>query len=278
MATYQLGSTLQWRFNVVNAAGQAADMGSAAATITLPDGTTAAGTVSNTPTGTYDVSYPTTLLPGRYVCTLTGSGANSGGAPYGDVADVWPAVPRMLISLDDARGGINLTAANTTGDDELRSHIMTATALVEDIVGPVLADSRTITRSGNGRRAIPLPDFADSITTVVEDAVTLAATAYCLDENGLLWRGRRPGAGTWSDDAPLNVEITYAVGASGIVPQNVITAGKRLVAHLAGQEWAPRPMMGESPGMGRTPSGFAVPNAVLELLAPGTGGKVPGLA
>lgn len=274
MTTYEVGQTVAWTFTAKGTTGAPADAGTVAATVTQPDGTSAAGTVTHAGPGVYVVRFLSTQA-GRHRCRLTGTGTTS--LPHSDVADVWPTDPRLIISMADARDALNLPTTNTVSDDELRLYIAAATPVIEDITGPVLTASTVETFSGGGRLGLALSAIPTAITSVVEDSVTLAASAYCFDEAGILWRGSSPRGGSWSATAPRNVTVTYAVGAGTIAP-NVILAAREEVRFLYQRQQAPRPSFGASDGATTyTPSGYAVPNFVVELLAPSVH-KVPGFA
>jgi hypothetical protein len=281
VATYEVGQTLVFGLKTYDAAGALADVGvTPTATLTKPDGTTATASVTKTATGTYTATYTSTAA-GRWRCTWTGSGANSGGLPYVDVADVWPADPRLIISLGDARAALNLASSAVTSDDEIRLYIAAATEVVESIAGPQLAASHTETHTGGGY-ALGLFHKATAITAVTEDGTALTSGDYSLDTNsGLLWRGTYPGAATWSADTTAGISVTYTVGASAIAP-NVILAARELVRHLyaIGQQPWRQPYGGgiEDALMSTTPSGYAVPNRVLDLLKPSMAGRLPGFA
>lgn len=278
MAAYQLGQTIYWALKVTSDGTTPVDLGGGnpTATVTLPDGTTAAALVTKVSAGHYLAALLSAQL-GRHVVTWAGSGANSGGLPYADHADVVSG--RMIIPLADAREALNLAAANTANDAELRDYIAAATDIIEDLAGPVLVATRTETVSGRGRACIPLNELPASVTEVKEDGVSLAASGYCWDEAGLLWRGSFEGAGVWSSASPRNVIVTYTVGAA-VVPTNVTLAARELVKHLYSMGQLPtRPAY--QVGMGEfspTPSGFAVPTRVIELLAASSGRRTPGIA
>ena len=103
-------------------------------TVTAPDGTTATPTVTET-TGTYSATVAT-ALPGRYLLSWVKAAAPA--AAYTDILDVWPADPRFIISLDDARAAVAWTAGNTAKDDTLRLFVAAATVVIEDIAGAVV--------------------------------------------------------------------------------------------------------------------------------------------
>lgn len=278
-----VGQTITFGLHTFDASGALADLGGGLPTVavTRPDGTAGSGTVAKDATGTYSATVATTTnQPGRWAIVWSGSGANSGGLPYFDVADVWPADPRYIISLADARDSLNLASANTANDGELLLYIAAATEVIEDLAGPVLVATRTETVSGRGRACIPLNELPASVTEVKEDGVSLAASGYCWDEAGLLWRGSVEGAGVWSSASPRNVIVTYTVGAA-VVPTNVTLAARELVKWLYSRQQSPRPAFGgvvDQTATAWTPSGFAVPNAVIELLGPQIGNRTPGLA
>lgn len=273
MSTYELGQTLQWELQVRDADGALADLGGGlpAALVTLPDGTTANANIEQTATGTY-VATLTSSQAGRHRVTWTGSGTNSGGLPVTEVADVWPADPRLIISLADARATLDVQSANTVPDDELRALVVAATIIVEHEVGPVLGATVVEKHSGRGRRGLNLHRDAAAVVSVTEDGTALTASDYVLSDASVLYRGS-DGSGVWSASAPANVEVTYSVGSSQ-VSQTVLEGAKRLVAHLYQWQQAPRPAFGGQPEMVESfagmayRAGYAVPHAVIEMLKP----------
>lgn len=275
---YEVGQTLVWTVVTRDAAGTIVDPTAApTATITLPDATTASGTVTKTATGTYRVT-GTGTLAGRYRVRVTSTTPGTvGNLPYSDVADVLPADPRLICSLADVRAAMNTPAAQRVSDDEVRGYIAAAALVVEDIVGPVLGATRTEVHDG-GQRAILLFDYPSAaITSVSEDGVTLSASDYCLGDGGILYRGSRPGAGRWSLGA-RNVTITYPVGGTSIDP-NVRLAAAELVAHLYKSQRPNRNITTDMDGADTfTVLGYAVPNRVRDLLLPARAAKVPGFA
>lgn len=277
MSTIEVGQTITWALTNHNSAGALTDAGALpVATVTLPDGTTTTATVVKTTTGTYSATLVSTQA-GRHRVRWTSSGADSGGFPYTDLADVWPADPRLIISLADARNALNVPSGTRVNDDELRLFIAATTPVIEDIAGPVLAATKVESRDGDGRTCIPLYEYPSGITSVVENGTTLAASDYYLDSAGILWRGASKGAGRWSSTG--RIVVTYTVG-SGVIPPNVILAAREEVRFLwqVGQQGQRPAFNGGDTTTGYTPTGYAVPNRVLELLAASTGNKVPGIA
>lgn len=262
MATYDVGDSvaLSW------ALGSA---GTVVLTVTAPDGTTSTPAVSGSSTYTATVS---AAQAGRYTARWVSTGATV--AAHVDVFDVWPTDPRLIISLDDAKAALNITT--TTHDDELRLYVAACTDVIEDIAGPVLRRTLVETFDGAGD-SLPLSARALSVTSVTEDGVTLAASDYVLNAGtGVVTRVAGTTPLLWSPGCQ-NVTVTYVAGASS-VPPHVVLAARELLRHLYAQgQQGSRPAFGSSEAdMASTPSGFAVPLRVLELLAPRR--AVPGLA
>jgi hypothetical protein len=192
---------------------------------------------------------------------------------------VWPALPRLIIPLADARAALNVAASSRVNDDELRGYLVAAGIVVEHLAGAAsgLTQTKVESREG-GRSALALFERPTSITTVVEDGTTLTSGDWYLDGSGNLWRGDYPGAGTWSRLGPT--VVTYVTG-SGILAENVKLAAAHLVRHWWNQtQQSYRPYMGAT--MDEPPSvmvaGYAVPNFVVDLLAPSRANRMPGFA
>ncbi len=278
MRVFTLGQTVTWGLTVTSDGTTLADLGGGnpTATVTLPDGTTALASVVRESLGKY-AALLTSTQAGRHRIAWTGSGDNSGDLPYTDVADVWPADPRMIIGLDTARAALNVPASTRVNDDELRSYLVAATIVCESLIGPILSAS-VVEKHDGGRSGINLWVDPASITSVVEDGVTLAASGYCLGNGAILWRGAYPGAGTWTPGA-RNVVVTMAVG-SAVIGENVRLGAAHLVAHWWRQtQQSGRPMLGMSaPDVPSTMvAGYAVPNLVVDLLKP-SDRRLPGMA
>lgn len=276
MTTYEVGQTATVALKVYDSTGVLADLGGGdpVCTVTKPDGTITTATVTKPSTGNYQGAYVTTSA-GRHRFTFTGSGTNSGALPWSDVADVWPADPRFIISLADAKAALNVPAGARVNDDELRLYIAATTEIIEDIVGAVLSTTRTQTFDG-GRNAILLSERATSITSVTVGGTT--TTNYVANlSSGVVYAGAT--GVDWFTDGKQNVTVAYTTGSSSIDP-NVILAAREEVSFLyqLGQQGG-RPSLGGSvPDMSWTPSGFAVPKRVIELCAPSMARRMPGIA
>ena len=264
MTTYEIGQTATVAISVYDSTGVLADLGGGnpTCTVTKPDATTASATVTRTAAGKYQGAYVTTMA-GRHRFTFTGTGTNSGALPWSDVADVWPSDPRLIISLADAKAALNVPAGTRVNDDELRLYIAATTPVIEDIVGSVLTGTRTETFDG-GVRAVLLAEVPSSITSVTVDGV--ATTQYVANlTSGIVFSGS--SSTPWMFNQGIqNVAVTYATGEQQI-PPNVILAAREEVRFLyqIGQQGG-RPSLGGAPqDLSWTPSGFAVPQRVIEL-------------
>lgn len=185
-----------------------------------------------------------------------------------------------ILSLDEARKAIRVPQNDTSKDADLQAtYIPAVTAVVEDLVGPVMQATRTFTTSG-GDRLLILPTEPVSITSMVESGVTLVAdTDYVVSlVAGIIYRG--------SSDAPLNyatgtqnVVVTYVAGpyaASTNVPANIKLAARIILAHLwqADQQGYRPDYGGPDNDVVTSPSGYAVPRRAVELLGTATGDTV----
>lgn len=264
MAIVELGTvtTATW---ARGATGQAATI---TLTVTRPDGTTltGVGTVAEVAaTGTYSATVPTPIA-GRYLLRWESTAGDD--LTYSDVLDVWPADVRMIVSLDDVRRGLNIAAANTGDDELLRLVSAAATPVIEDIVGTVVAVTKTQKADG-GKSGVALYERATEIVSVTVDGVALAADEWVFDENAAIVHAGGTTTPTIFDWGRQNVTIVYKAGTQTIAP-NVRFATMELIRHLwqIGHQ-AQRPGMGPLAAvadMTYTPMGFAVPKRVIELL------------
>lgn len=231
--------------------------------VVLPDGTTLspAPTVTHT-TGTFTASVAPSQA-GRHLLTWS-----RGTARLVDVLDVWPADPRYLVSVDDAAAAVGQgVALPQARRDEVQLHVAAASAVVEDITGPIVKTSRTVLRDG-GRLVVVLPSVDVSVASVTVDGTVLDEDAYLVDdEAGLIYATSGVFGG-----GRLAVSVAYTVGGN-VVPAQVRLACMEQVKFL----WQVHRQGARREDLGYTPSGFAVPRMVLELCESATS-KAPGFA
>lgn len=145
----------------------------------------------------------------------------------------------------------------------LQVYISAATPMIEDLAGPILPATITERHDG-GSQAVALRNRPNAITSVSVGGVAVSGWTADLTA-GLVYAGGRFAPGV------QNVEVVYAVG--GYVPENVRLAATALVAHM----WKRSNPQVENPeDVSPVPQGFAVPNAVVQMLAPQK--RLPGFA
>jgi hypothetical protein len=265
---------------VTDDTGAPANATAVVVTVTLPDMTTVTPAVTNSVTGTYTATYPTTQ-GGRHQVNWVATGTNA--CAFADQFDV--EIPgQMLISLAQARASIGLPAANTIKDEDLRELITDATPIMEDLCGPILHRAWVETQDGGSTQIGLIRSPLISVSSVIEsygsnyqrpltvqDIFTgsaLNAFGYTVElDSGIVTR-RSAGAAVPFVAGKRNIQITYIAGRL-VIGGNIVRATRRLVRHLWQQEnQGFRPAMGTpNVPMSTTPSGFAVPTAVVELCA-----------
>lgn len=275
MTTFELGQTITVAINVYDSDGALANIGGTmTCTAVKPDGTTATATVTNPSTGVYQAALASTLA-GRYRFPFTGTGTNSGGLPRTMVADVWPADPRFICSLEDVKAELNMPATTVVNDDELWLYIAATTPVVEEIAGRVLSATLTETFDG-GKTAVLLSERASAITSVTVGGV--ATTDYVANlDSGIVYAGSTSAPSTFTYGRQ-NVVVTYTAGGSSVDP-NIVLAARIIAAHQyqVGQQGR----SGRGRGIDETTiigSGFAVPVRAMQLLEPAASHRMPGFA
>ena len=264
---YEVGQTVTSAITVYDGPppnGIPIDLGVApACTITLPDGTTFDAAVVSTSVGIYQGAYTSTQVGTHRLRWTSIDQPNAGAFPISDTFEVWAANPRFIISLSEARDALNLAPTNTTNDNEIRLYVATATNLIEDVLGPVMPTSVTMTFDG-GRPNLILNDTVISgVTSVAVNGTVLNPSSYNVDlAAGIVWMTY----GTFAFGA-RNVSVVYTIGATKIAP-NITLAARELVRHLwqFGQQ-ASRPAFGVDE-YETVPATYTMPRRVLELLEP----------
>lgn len=220
-----------------------------------PDGTTGAASIDQA-TGKASIVAD---MAGRW--RISWSADN--GLVYTDLFAVWPTDPRFLISIDDAVEGLNAGRANSAYIDDLRLYIAAATPVIEDITGPILLSTITMSAAGGGS-SILLNWAAKSVTQVSIDGVPFANWYV---EHGILYAGTRQQLATFP--AGTLTAIVQIGGDS--VPPNIRLAARELVRHwvqIGKQGAGGSGIRQDATDEVFTPSGFAVPRRVVELCTP----------
>jgi len=232
-------------------------------TVTLPDGTTVSPTVTNPPaeTGRYRVDYPT-VQAGRHLARWVAT-----GAAYTDAFDVRPADQPLIVSLADVKLHLGKSVADTTDDEELRSYIEAATAVIEEHRGEtvtrrtVVEDMQVSSRSLVVQlRTSPVQELTSVAT--VDGTVTWDVAGLHVTQHGVV---------SVQSGSPLYglVRFTYVAGYQ-VIPANYTLAAKIIVGHLWETQQqpglGPNPFSNEGQFLSPTGRGFAIPHRAVELL------------
>lgn len=264
---YDLGDTVILAADCRDAAGVLANATTVTLTVTLPDGTTTPHTPANPPAATGKYTHPyVTLQSGLHRFRWTFAGAVPDQA-YVDAFYVRSADPYMLVSLADVKAHLNISATDTTYDEELRNAIEVASDVAESYAGVMARKTVTEIHSSSGGCAVVLrrPPVL-SVTSVTENGTDVAASGYSLSDTGILYR-----VSGYSDTAWLagrnNITITYVAGVT-VIPPSVLDAVKDLVrlnfSPQLGGTYSPFDSGETSPG--ETRFGFFVPNRIIAAL------------
>ncbi|MGH3679091.1 MAG: hypothetical protein ACRDT2_02010 [Natronosporangium sp.] len=274
-ATVDLGDVYSLSITTRNAAGQPENAGGVTLVITRPDGTPATGTTPSNPSaGSYVYDYLTEHA-GRHIYRWLATGANA--AAHTDAFNVIPAGWTAIVGLAETKQHLGIPATDTTADETLRGFVLSSSAVVESIVGPVARRTVTETHHGGDVAVVLRQAPVISIMSVTENGVAVAASGYSLSDAGVLYKASNYAVtSTWRSGVN-NIAVTYVPGRA-IVPPSVLDATKELIRI----NW--RPQQGgnysdydqgldddygtREPGEIRL--GFFVPHTVMQRLAPET--------
>ncbi len=210
--SYDLGDVATLGITIKDSTGVAANAGAVVCTITLPDGTTTTPSVTNSPTGSYQIAYTPTQI-GLHGIRWVATGANAGAVT--DSFEVSDPAYLPFVSLADAKdhlqnpGGVGSTAY----DEKIRRMVVTATTMAENYTNRPLSRRTVVQTLSGGITAIMLytPSVL-SITSVTENGNTLAVTDYIADlATGVLYRGSTISPTYWSTGLK-NIVVTYVAG------------------------------------------------------------------
>jgi len=278
---FDLGDPIPLVFHTVDATGALASVTTAVLTIILPDGTTVLPAVAVGAIGTYAPTTPyISVQSGIHRVSWVGSGVNA--QDYSDIFNVLAADPHFIISLAEARAALVLSPGNTAKDEDLRTYIVAATPVMEDICGPILRTPQVETFDGGSDQIELLWAPLISVTSIVESygsnyvriltlddifaGTAVSAFGYTVElKTGLVTR-RVTGTASPFPRGRRNIQVSYVAGRA-VIGGNITLGTRRLVKHLWQQDqtWN-RPGVPQEE-MTTTPSGFAVPRAVVELCA-----------
>lgn len=198
--------------------------------------------------------------------------------------------PTYLATLAEFKTAINDTSGSTTNDVEYQSFLDAATAVVENITGPIIPRTVTELHSGGMEYIVLRQRPVISVISLTEytgtgaQALTLATSldlsgglSFTLDrETGTVIR-RAAGYGYPFPSGMDNVTVVYSAGYS-VVPENIKRAALAQAAHFYQQtQLGGRPAFngGANSGGAATGFGYGVPYFVRQTLEPNE--RIPGI-
>jgi len=220
MAIVDAGDTYRKTFRVT-LEGVLVDPLTATASVTLPDGTSVATTPVELGVGLWQVTY-TTSQAGRYTIAFTASGGGLGTDIFkaDDVINA-EALGGTIVSAGEIVAHMRATGTITTDVDleHIRWLAVVATNAVQLDLNRTLARSTIVDTLDGGKTILILLSYPVlSVTSIVEDGVTLAATDYVVNLRlGHVQRGTSLASRRWSAGYQ-NIVATYVAGSTVIPP------------------------------------------------------------
>lgn len=290
---YYLGQDVPIAVTVLNDSGSPASASSVVATVTNPDGTTQAPATSNVGLGAYQAVVPATSQPGTYVVRWVASGSGFTFV-YETQFQVQPSTAEQIVDLQSVKAHLNMIPTDTSQDAELLGFILAATPIIRDIIGPFLPETHVEFFNGGVQTLSVEWQPLISVQSVYEYyglssfllteqplGTQLTAFGFTVDyTTGQLTRRTFGGEAAEFALGSKNVKVTYTAGRSSI-PYNVRLGALELIRHnWQMTQQGGRGRMRSSVGGGgdemSVPIGFAVPDRVVEMLAPHR--RPPGIA
>lgn len=261
--------------------------------VTDPSGTVTSPATVSAGGGVYTAVVPAVAAEGTWLYRWTATGTGVGWAEEGQFR-VRPLGIEQIVDLASVKAHLNIPTSNTTWDDELQGFILAAADLARDVVGPVTAEQHTEWHNGGSPSIVvdwlPLASVQSVTEYIGPTAWVLTeqplgsstdSYAYSVDtDRGQITR-RAVGDAVCFPHGVKNVKVVYTAGRGGSIPWTVRLGSLELIRHLyqlTQQGGRPRfggaALDGENGSM--VPSGFALPNRVLELWQPFK--RPPGIA
>jgi hypothetical protein len=265
-----VGDVYPIRIEVRDATGTLVDATGGVCVVTKPDGTSASVALTHVSTGVYE---PQGVIDqvGRYLWTYGATSPQMGLSGVFEVDDASAGI----VSLEDVKAHLNLSATQTGNDEELRSSILAASQWVESKIGPVTR--RTFTQTFR-RWGTPL--VLDNVPVVSVTSVTptggVAYDALLLDvdlEAGLIYPAYGYRWPTWFYGTLV---VEYVAGRA-VVPALIQWAVKEFVAWLWDTQRGPAqasPVQADFADQLATGSFATVPHRIEQALQPYVKGSV----
>ncbi|MFC0438759.1 hypothetical protein [Kutzneria buriramensis] len=276
--------------SVVNDSGTPANATTVTLTVTNPDGTTQTPAVSNQGTGSYTAVVPAVAQTGVYLYRWTATGSGFSWASEGQFQTRASAI-ELMVDLPSVKAHLNMPLNDTSQDDELQGFILAAEPIVEDLVGTVMPKTYVEYFNGASETVVLSHQPVISIQSVYEYyglsafllteqplGAQMNAFAFTVDyTTGQLLRRTFGGQAARFAIGDKNIKVSYTAGLT-TVAYNIRLGTLELLRHwwqLTQQGRRPTRGGGDG-GDGHVPTGFAVPDRVVELLQPQR--RPPGVA
>jgi hypothetical protein len=234
---------------------------------------------------------PAASAAGIWLFRWTATGTGIGFASEGQFT-VRPMGVEQLVDLNSVKKHLNIPLSNTAVDDELQGFILMAADQARDVCGPFLPEQHTQFFDGGGNTIVPdwLPlqtiqsateYYGLSAFPLTEQPLgsQMNAFAFTADyETGQITRRTFGGQPAMFAIGAKNIKVVYTSGRSS-VPFTVRLGALELIRHLWSMtQQAGRPRIGAAAelGEGVVPTGFALPDRVVELWSPFR--RPPGIA
>lgn len=243
--------------------------GAVSVTVTSPDGTSQVlqATSGSQQTPNLWSAWFTPEEQGDYSLAWSSTGGQSVATILVVVA---PGPQAVVMSLDDCYASLKMSrtlqGSDPDRDADMLFYAQAATTVVEGIVGPIAPQTVTEVFDGGGP-AVLLKWKPTSIVSITQNGSP--ATGWVPDfVAGIIYAGY---FGAWWTPGVRNLQVVYTVG-SGKVRPNVLLG----VREVFRQVWERSRAMGGAASSEMVLQGFAVPNAVYELLS--SESMLPGFA
>jgi hypothetical protein len=290
---YSNGQDVALNVIVLGDNGLPANASTVTVTVTQPDGTTVNPTPVNAGIGVYQAVVSAPTQAGIYTAhwTATGSGFSFS---YDDQFQVRPLGAQQIVDLASVKAHLNIQPLDTSQDAELIGFILAASEVIRDMVGPIVPETHTEYFDGGVMTVSVAWQPLLSVTSVYE---YYGLSAFLLTEQplgtqinafgftvdyitGQIIRRTFGGQAALFAVGDKNIKVTYSAGRAG-TSYSVRLGALEFIRHnwQMTQQGRLRRSRGSSAGDGgemAVPIGFAVPDRVVELLAPYR--RPPGIA
>jgi hypothetical protein len=267
-------------------------------TVTDPSGAVTTPTVTQTVSGAYGAVVEA-VSEGIWLYRFDASGTNGNSNAVSWVSEsqfqVRPAGLEQLIDLPSVKSYLRIPVTDTSNDDALQGFILASAEIARDYCGPFVPEQHT--QYFDGGHTTITPDWLPLISiqscteyyglstfVITEQPLGFQMNAFNFTADyttGEITRRTFGGEAAYWARGVKNVKLVYTTGRQTDVPFSVRLGTLEIVRHLFQlTQLSGRTRFGGSALDGTdsppVPSGFAVPQRVLELWAPHR--RAPGFA